>query len=85
MNDTTKETNWWIKTYGCESDALNVAVAKIQELSAWIIAQEKCPDCFGDIWDIETVTNNVHTSHYVCYNCVTKWQYFGKKIEDEDE
>ena len=80
----TAEIHDWVKVYGCERDALNVAIAKIQELSAWVIAQEKCPDCFGDITDVEISVDNVHRFYYECRYCGAKWLYFGKKVKDTE-
>jgi hypothetical protein len=83
-NDVFAELSEWVKTYGNERDALNVAIAKIQELSAWIIAQGRCPDCFGDIADLEISVGNVHRFYYECRYCGAKWLYFGKKVKDTE-
>ena len=77
----TAEIQEWIETYGSERDALNVALAKLQELSAWMIGQERCPDCFGDTLNCDVSVDNIHVLYAECLDCGEKWNSIGKKFD----
>ena len=77
----TTELGEWIRTYGSERDALNVALAHLQALRVWVIAQEKCPNCFGDLkCNYETFENVNLTTYYECLDCSQCWLYLGIPI-----
>jgi hypothetical protein len=64
MSTTTEEIGAWVKEYGSERDALNVALAKLQAARFQLnelrdaIPWEPCPRC-----------NGVIVEGWICLNC----------------
>lgn len=54
---------------------------KTMQMRAWIIAQEHCPECFGDLIDIEIVRDNRHSFRYECLGCGKQWNSYGDELE----
>lgn len=70
-----------IERAGSARDALNVAFAKLQELRAYIISLEKCPNCFGDISPEEQRSDDGHISfYYECFDCGSQWLSIGYEV-----
>lgn len=62
----------------------NAYKAKLQVAYTWIIAQDKCPECFGDLKPRETIIGNVHRIDQECCECGRMWKHFGEELTWEE-
>jgi hypothetical protein len=62
----------------------NAYKAKLQIAYAWIIAQDKCPECYSDLSIGETIVGNVHRVYAECCNCGKMWENFGIEVAWEE-
>jgi len=51
---------------------------------AFIIAQDKCPSCYGYLQEIYFGLSNQHFIYSVCCECNSQWHSSGKEVTQED-